>query len=180
MPPPATRSRDKMTFAVIKQLLGRYVEQLAFIASVNATLRERKIRQPNFPSEISENLVKFCIEKRTGMKCDWNVDCGDLRLLDKKIEVKGFVSDAPLSFGPSEKWDWIYFVDCRRYADNHFTVYELRANEREWHKLMVNKRETFGEQCGDKRRPRLKFQAIREAFGHACVKVFDSTLDMLN
>lgn len=178
----STRSHDRLTYTIVRELLERYIDQLAFITRINAGLHVgRQIRAPHFPSEISESLVKFCLSKRTGILCDWNVVKGDLCLVDKRIEVKGFMSDAPMTFGPRENWDWIYFVDCRRYADRWFTVYELRVSNTDarWRAIPVNLRQSFGDQCAEGRRPRLKFDRVLNAFAHSCVKIFDGTIDGL-
>jgi hypothetical protein len=161
-----TRSHDKLSFSVINDLLNRYIEQTTFVNTINKTLKDgRKIRMPNFPSEISENLVKFCKLKQTGVLFTWNTTKGDLTFLDKLIEVKGFMSDGPISFGPTEQWDWIYFVDCRRFAEHWFTIYELRIsnNSSEWKSISVNKTQTIGDQCLERRRPRIKFDNIINA-----------------
>ena len=72
-------------------------------------------RHLNFPSEISENLVRIFIKNKSGDDVIWNTKSGDLYNKTKKkiIEVKAFSSSGPTSFGPTEKWDKIYFVDLR-------------------------------------------------------------------
>ena len=38
------------------------------------------------------------------------------------------MSDGPTSFGPSESWDYIYFVDCMDFENMNFKVYEIRLS----------------------------------------------------
>lgn len=54
---------------------------------------------------------------------------GDLMRPDgTKIEVKAFSSNAPTSFGPTENWDLIYFVDCTQYMSKKFRVYKCNLS----------------------------------------------------
>jgi len=59
----------------------------------------------NFPSHISENIVKFALFKKYNIMPNWDTKTGDLDLFNLKIEVKGFSSTGPSSFGPTEEWD---------------------------------------------------------------------------
>ena len=58
------------------------------------------------------------------MPC-WDTKCGDLCFINKKLEVKGFTTNAPSSFGATESWNWIYFVDCKDTLNKHFKIYEI-------------------------------------------------------
>jgi hypothetical protein len=92
-------------------------------------VNNKKIRNENFPSHISENLVKFALNNikyiNSDEKVTWNTSVGDLEYKNKRIEVKGFISDGPSSFGPTEKWDTIYFVDAKKIRDKKIIIYEV-------------------------------------------------------
>ena len=91
---------------------------------------------------------------------------GDLSLklynYDIKIEVKAFSSEGPISFGPNEYWDWIYFVDAINYTNKIFKIYELKLSsmDKKWLDIYFNKNETFYDQKKQNRRPRIRFNLL--------------------
>jgi hypothetical protein len=89
---------DKMSLQIVNELLNRYVDNLLFLENINNKLSKKKCRNENFPSHISENIVKFAILKKYKVMPSWDTENGDLTLLNKKIEVKGFMSTGPSSF----------------------------------------------------------------------------------
>ena len=213
-------SSDVFTLRNICESLGDYVKY-------TSGERERygdKAPRINFPSHISENLVKFVYRKKYFM-CPTPNCKGDLRVvhdfnyfkimkilkkgekfmknpaikketvkkvnetikkmwpeLEKRpmsfrgisqsfmkeiqdlyfyqLEVKAFISDGPSSFGPTEQWDKLYFVDCKKYLDGEFRVWEIdcKNTDEEWRKMSISRRETFGDQADAKRRPRIPFE----------------------
>jgi hypothetical protein len=149
-----------------KKMLNAFSIYAKKLHSIN-TYR-RKIRQPNFPSEISENIARYALIKKYGWSVSWEIDSGDLnRKTEKKIlkiEVKGFSSDGPISFGPSENWDYICFVDCRKFMDNKFTVFLSRTSNlnKKWQTLSINQGETFYSQTKKGLRPRTGFKNIKK------------------
>ena len=108
------------------------------------------IRCPNMPEDISENIAKFIIRGREGKNIKWSKaigQSGDLYDCDeeKQLEVKTFMSDGPISFGPKEVWDIIYFQDARDILENKFILYCLPySNISElWRNIKVNSTDTF-------------------------------------
>ena len=73
----------------------------------------------------------------------WDTNEGDLIILNKKIEVKGFMSTGPLSFGPSEKWSLLYFVNAIDFQNKNFKIYEVKLsnNNTLWSNIKINKNE---------------------------------------
>lgn len=154
----------------------RYTDELATFNtrlttnSGDASSSVRKIRAPAFPSEISENIVRYLIHDKYHVMPIWNTDHGDLIIPgnssrnDVRIEVKAFSSDGPTSFGPTEKWDILYFLDCTRYRERQFACYEIKlgSNELLWQSVMVNSKQTMSDQCYQSRRPRVTFAQIYE------------------
>lgn len=136
------RNKDNMTLDKVIKYLRIFNNYTSEINNLNSLLTRKKIRNPNFPSEISENIVKFAILRKYNVLGNWDVN-GDLLVYNKKIEVKGFMSDGPCSFGPTESWDWLYFVDCKRYSDFEFIVYEVKlSNTSElWRNLIISGKE---------------------------------------
>lgn len=126
--------------------------------------KKYKLRAPNFPEGISENIVKYYIEN---IRCI-NADVGDLSKIEEectsKIEVKCFTSIGPTSFGPTEVWDELYFLDALNFNKNMYKIYRIsmKNTDRRFQKMKVNKKETYGDQCRDGRRPRLCFNMLKK------------------
>jgi len=170
--------KDNMNIINCIALLNNYNKTKLLITEINKSLSIKKIRQQNFPSEISENIIKFYFIKRFKISPCWDIKSGDLELLGKKIEVKGFSSDGPCSFGPTENWSWIYFVDCKKSLQYYFTIYELKLSNKSdlWKNLKINKIQTFEDQCKQKRRPRIRFIDIKEQLNEFIKKVFQGNI----
>jgi ABC-type antimicrobial peptide transport system permease subunit len=139
------------------------IEKMIFIDEINKILLKKKIRNENFPSEISENIVKFFLLKKYKISACWDTESGDVDFMKHKIEVKGFMSTGPTSFGPKEQWDWIYFVDARDTLHKIYKIYEIKLSNSNsvFLNMKMNKNETFEEQCKQKRRPRISFFEIK-------------------
>jgi hypothetical protein len=131
----------------IIKLLDKFEEYCRYVNELKQKYK-RKIRMPNFPQEISENLVKYMI-------CDPNVSyftkSGDLSCRGQKIEVKCFSSTGPSSFGPTEKWDVIYFLDAVDHVNGKFTCYKISMNNDEFGLIRINKLETYSDQICQKK-----------------------------
>lgn len=171
------RSKDGVDVGIIESLLDHYVQTHFLYKKINKDLSKKKIRNPNFPSEITENIVKFIIARKYRIMPCWDTDSGDLILLGKRIEVKGFMSDGPSSFGPSEKWNIIYFVDAKNFSKKCFKVYEIfLSNDCEiWLNIKISKTQTYGDQCKQGRRPRIAFGDIKKQIPTHCKLIFDGS-----
>lgn len=173
--------KDNMTLDIIKDLLENYIDTTNLFDNINKKLSKKKIRNPNFPSEISENIVKFSFFKKYKIMPSWDTDKGDLLVLNKKIEVKGFMSYGPSSFGPTEKWDILYFVDCIEFKNKYFKVYEIKlSNKNEyWNNIKINKNETYYDQCLQGRRPRISFDLLHKQIDGHCKIIFEGNINNL-
>lgn len=156
------KPKDKFNKEVLKIALDNYINTLLIEKSLNKNLKHKKIRLSNFPSHISENIVKFCIKEKYSIYPNWDTKIGDLCLLNKQIEVKGFISKCPISFGPNEKWDILYIINGTRIFDKYFTIYEVKLSNNHpiFQNIKVNKTETYQVQCSQKRRPRITFDEL--------------------
>ena len=139
---------DDFSYDMVLKTIDKYIYDINFNKDLNSQLKEnnilskinnprdRKVRNYNFPPETSENIAKFAIYKKYRVMPTWYTDKGDLFinkniiniLLFIRIEVKGFMSDGPSSFGPKEEWDWIYFVDAADVENKNFKVYEIKCS----------------------------------------------------
>lgn len=126
---------------------------------------KQRFRRPNFPDLVSETLV---LRVLTYVYQTLNItgDCvGDLcwqyGKRSEKIEIKGFSSDGPISFGPTERWDVIYFIDFRE--TNKYILYEgdFTFESDIWQSINITSSETFSQKAKSGQRPRLKFDSIK-------------------
>jgi hypothetical protein len=178
---------DNMTYNIIKQELIRYNTNMIQIASINKMLSTKKIRNDNFPSHISENIAKFAIFKKYKIMPCWDTDKGDLVInklsLFRRLEIKGFMSNGPSSFGPTEMWDWLYFVDACDTLNFNFKVYEIKlSNENDlFRNIKLSKNESYGDIASSKRRPRGGFKKVfQPQLGNKCSLIFQGHISELN
>lgn len=96
----------------------------------------------------------------------------------ERIEIKCFTSIGPSQFGPTEKWDRLYFLDGRGYHDYKFKLYEvpLSNDSDEWKSLKFNKSQTFEDQVEQGRRPRLVFEGIQTQLGENCKMIWEGDI----
>lgn len=133
---------------IIKEIYNSYLYQCELCEKIKKL--NKKGRKINFPEMVSEYIVS----KITNSIKPKN---GDLFLLSngKKIEVKCYASNGPISFGPTEKWDIIVFVDVINTKFINILVYDIPNNSEKWKNIKVNSRQTYEDQCIEKRRPRI-------------------------
>ena len=173
--------KDSMSIDFIKELLDNYINNYNLTEKINNKLSKKKIRNQNFPSEISENIVKFAFYKKYKIMPSWDTTDGDLIVLNKKLEVKGFMSLGPSSFGPTENWDFIYFVDCTKFINKFFKVYEIKLSNNNilWKNIKINKEENYEKQSLQGRRPRISFNLLYEQLKDHCKIIFEGVIDKL-
>ncbi len=144
-----TKNTDGMTIERCNRLLDAYINYNRVKDALNQEMDKEcqgngKIRHSNFDSEISENIAKFVYFQKHPDKGlpTWNSVKGDLELGEKQIEVKGFMSDGPSSFGPTENWDIILFVDCKDYELKNFKIYEINLSNtsEDWRNIKMTGR----------------------------------------
>jgi hypothetical protein len=175
---------DNMTPNLLNYLLKQYIQYIITIEKINEKLTKKKCRNPNFPSEVSENICKFAIYRKYKIMPNWDTNTGDLELLQKKIEVKGFMSDGPSSFGPTEKWNYIYFVDCRDYKNKNFKVFEIKlANtDLRWRLIRLTKENNYGQIADNNKRGQLRacfYNVFKPQLKEHCKLIFDGSLNEL-
>tara|TARA_Y100000591_G_C21826581_1_gene697032 strand:- start:1199 stop:1858 length:660 start_codon:yes stop_codon:yes gene_type:complete len=178
---------DKYTFEILNKCLDKYITNLVFNDEINSVISIKKIRNENFPSNISENIVKLAIANKYNVMPCWDTEKGDLVInkkdISKQIEVKGFTSTGPSSFGPTENWDWLYFVNGIDIRNKKFKVYEIKlSNTSEtWRSIKITKTETYGEQCDRRVRPHCGFEKIfKPQLGEHCKLIFDGHISELD
>lgn len=141
-----------------------------------------KIRHPNFPEHLSENIIKYAIQKEGDDTVIWNCKSGDLlSALRGKLECKCFTSNGPISFTPSSDWDEIYFLDARKWLEDKFIIYRviLKYSSDEWKSIKVSKSETFRDQCKQGRRPRITWDSLYPQISMHVQPIFEGTFNEL-
>lgn len=179
---------DGMNLKQLDNCIDIYNYTIESERKINQSLKIKKIRLSNFPSHISENVAKFAIYHKYGIMPNWDSDKGDLvfKTPSKTIrfEVKGSInlSNGPPTFGPTEEWDHIYFVDGINTLDKRYKVYEIKLSNKSstWRNMKVNKKQTYYEQCLEKRRPRITFCEIKSQIGKHCKLIFDGHISELS
>lgn len=180
-----TKIKDNFTVDFLKRMLDKYIKYTDTITKINKQLKNKKIRMPNFPSEISENIAKYVIYKKYKIYPSWDTEAGDLKIdnnyIFKKLEIKAFSSEGPTSFGPTEKWDYIYFVDATKYKKKYFIVYEIKlSNESKiFSNIKINKSETYKNHCEQKRRPRICFNKLQKQLKNHINIIFNGSINYL-
>tara|TARA_Y100000816_G_scaffold185932_1_gene134974 strand:+ start:4658 stop:5263 length:606 start_codon:yes stop_codon:yes gene_type:complete len=179
--------KDGMNINMLEKCIESYKSTIEFEKMINNSLCNKKIRLSNFPSHISENIVKFVLFKKYKIMPTWDTDKGDLifSFLKKiiRIEVKGSIdlSNGPPTFGPTENWDFIYFVDGLNNSIKKYKVYEVKLSNIsiQWKNMKVNKTQSYEDQCKQGRRPRLTFSEIQKQLGDCCKLIFDGYISEL-
>lgn len=125
-------------------------------------MRAYESREPNFPEGLSE--VAYCLWSGSSRKINTrgvsNSSFDTYNQTSKETEqVKACsVEDDLTSFGPKSKWDKLIFLDFYNEGkvDGLFDVYILPTEKIYLHK--VNRLQTFRDQQGQGRRPRLSLK----------------------
>ncbi|MBU2524323.1 Bsp6I family type II restriction endonuclease [Patescibacteria group bacterium] len=121
-------------------------------------LRDYKSREPNFPEGLSE--VAFCLWSGSSRfisakgLSNTSFDTFDVKTM-KAEQIKACSVEKDLtSFGPTSKWDDLYFLDFYNdgKVDGKFDIYKIPSKL--IYENKVNKNQTLKDQQGEKRRPR--------------------------
>jgi hypothetical protein len=173
------KNQDKYTEEILK---SQYILHQTYVSTRKNYSKDVGIpfRMPGIPEDISENMIKFIICNKLQIHSTWNGRSGDLYSNDEGIqECKCFTSTGPISFTPSSNWNVIYFLDARKWLDNIFILYRinLQKTSNEWMNISVNKKQTFHDQCLQKRRPRLSWSLLFSQLEPYIEKVFEGHFD---
>lgn len=134
--------------------------------------KKKKNRLPNFPEDVSENIVKFIINDKLKISSTKSMLGCDLVYKNEKYEIKCFSSSGPSSFVPKERWDKLFFLDATNFVDKKFKLYQinLSSDDEIWKNIKVNKFQTYEEQCTQGRRPHICFNLIKKQLSKDYIK----------
>tara|TARA_Y100000389_G_scaffold10764_1_gene9988 strand:- start:2709 stop:3683 length:975 start_codon:yes stop_codon:yes gene_type:complete len=176
---------DKYDFDILVDEIKYFNEGIKKTKRLNGLLSKKKKRIDNFPSSISENMVKFALSKKYKVMPCWDTKKGDLVInkggLFIQCEIKAF-QNGPTSFGGKEKWDWLYIVDATNTLEMKYKIYEIKlSNTNEtFRSIKVNKTQTFGTFADTGKRPRVLFETIfQPQLGEHCKLIFDGHVSEL-
>jgi hypothetical protein len=166
-----------------KELLELYNIFITYYNSILNFIKKNKIkmRLPIFQESLSENMIRLFILNNEKRNCNCS-KVGDLCIDDNiKIEVKCFSSSGPSSFGPTESWNKLYFLDALNFNENKFKIYKcnLSNNSEEWSKLKINSKETYSDVCKKGIRPRLEFNKIKLQLGNKIELLFEGNINKM-
>jgi len=138
-----------------------------------------QFRLPCIPEDISENMIKFIIQKTGDNTCTWNCKGDLLSSIEGKQECKCFTSTGPISFTPSSEWDSIYFLDATEWLNDYFKLYKFpyKRTSDEWKNIKVNKNQTFEDQSLQGRRPRVNWHGLYPQIKEKCCLVFEGSFE---
>jgi len=173
---------DSYTENILQEHYSAFRTYVIAINKINEKLNlSKKIRACNFPEGLSENIVKFIIHNKLNDKTTiWDCKSGDLySQIEKKLEVKCFASDAPISFSPNSNWSVIYFLDARKLFDNYIVLYRcsLIPTSDKWKQIKFNKNETFEDQIKLNRRPRIIWKSLYKNIYTDCDIIYEGTIE---
>lgn len=168
--------KDGYTKQILEEHINDKNNDYSSIYKINSQLGTKKIRKPTYPSEITENLVKFAIIKKYNVSPSWYTKKGDLCLNGMQLEVKGSIdlmNGGPCSFGPKEEWSRIYFVDALNCSKKKFKIYEIKLSNKSeiWKNIKVSKSQSYQNQCLQKRRPRITFNELIKQIPQSYVSI---------
>lgn len=173
---------DSYTENILQEHYSAFRTYVIAINKINEKLNlSKKIRACNFPEGLSENIVKFIIHNKLNDKTTiWDCKSGDLySQIEKKLEVKCFASDAPITFSPNSNWSVIYFLDARKLFDNYIVLYRcsLIPTSDKWKQIKLNKNETFEDQIKLHRRPRIIWKSLYKTICTDCDIIYEGTIE---
>lgn len=164
--------------AMTNYILNCYTSYKEFCKSIDELNKSRlktdkKEIRPNFPEAISESICKILFDGKY-------LKGGDMKTKDgRRVEIKAFSSKGPTSFGPTEKWDIILFLDLTQ--DPNIIIYkcEFSSESKEWNEIKISKTQTYEHQCRQGRRPRISFESLKTQIHFE--KIFEGNIvDVLN
>jgi len=173
-------SEKELTLVEVIKLLRNYIKYILTLKKI-CEKKMIKSRMPNFPEVISENIVRIIINRILKLDVKNSSIGGDLEFKGKRFEVKGFISNGPISFGPKEKWFEIYFLDSKLFEKSIFACYRCRMKNTDfcWKNIKVNSFETYEKQCINKRRPRINFYKLQKQLGNKLECIFNNSIDKI-
>jgi hypothetical protein len=165
----------------IKPLLKTIKQVYKHYKDYSLVLLNLKLRRPNFPEYVSEGLIQHILNKTIDLTSR-KYKNGDL-ISDKEgiQECKCFTSPAPISFGPNQRFDILYVLDGKRWTHDKFTLYRVNMSSEEFkNQIKISKNQTYGDQCIQKRRPKISWKYLYPQISNNCSIIFKGSIDEIS
>lgn len=181
----SVRIASELSAANVRRLVDTFRSYCVTRKSIYKNTAARH-RMPNFPEDISENIIRQYIINIERRICTWNTRMGDLYVYPGpcieplRVEVKCFSSTGPLSFGPNNRWDELYWLDATKLVTcEKIKIYKtcIPFHHQAIQTLPVSKKETFGQQCQQNRRPRFTLAKLKAHAPEYVKLIYEGTLD---
>jgi len=139
------------------------------------------IRHHGLPETLSERLIRLmihhvlhdatCTPKGRGAGDLFSETYG-------VVECKSFTSLGPVSFSPKSRWNELFVLDATQWMTEYFVLYRVRLSSHSevWQGIMINRTQTFADQCAQRRRPRLLWRNLYPQIQTYCDVVFSGHL----
>jgi len=173
------------------ELIALYTSYCNYYRCIMETYngKPRRIRAPSFPHDIACNLVRKYIDTyEDNCHAAWMDPTRDGNIAKdtpegiRKVTVKCFTSDAPISFGPNETFEELYLVDARDFSiADCVRIYYYAHNSHDcaFRDVRVSMYETIEDVCIARRRPRVKFSKLYEQLSGLCLVYSGSLVTLL-
>lgn len=167
--PQTTVQHQSWSDADIKGFLDdikeHYMDYLKSVGSANkVSLRcelkgsTKHCRVPNFPESVSEPMVYLAMKKKGRDARYFEVATGDLTegINNDKIESKASCGNGPSSFGPTEHWKRLAYINVYNHTHCRIRIIDIPDMDDCFQKLVLSKRtgRTYADYCRNKCRPR--------------------------
>lgn len=191
MKSPKDEVRDELVISEkTKGKVGSFREQISDYIQLCSKYVLEGSRRPNFPESLSENIACLILTHKFNKKFyrvkdveknKSKVKSGDVTDGNIRVEIKCLTSKGPSSFGPTEKWDQIMFIDLKKYENYYLNIYliNLSNTDETWGNIHISKTETFRDQCESGKRPRISFDKIKEQIGDYIELIYSGSIDEL-
>jgi len=171
---------DKYTPDLLRSRFRRFKEDYIYLTDLKKKTGLH-IRHPNPPEDMTENIAKYIIRNYDNdLTCKWSKAIGqkgDLFSSKYKIEVKSFISNGPSQFGPKKAFDILYFLDLRKWFEDHIVLWRVNLHKTEMKNIIISKTQTFEDQCSQGRRPRISWGKLYPQISDHCEKVFEGPFE---
>ena len=172
---------SKYTNEILKRRYKSFKLYFKETHKIKKICNNEKIRMNGLPEDISENIIKqICNNKLNDKSSNRICKTGDLYSIKDGIqECKCFTSNGPISFSPTSTFDILYLLDARDWLNDIFILYKCPyGNKSEiWKNIKINKNQTFEDQCNQKRRPRITWNALSIQLDKYYTKMYEVTFD---
>ena len=142
---------DELTIEDTEELLDSYINTCDLFDKKSKKIQHKCCSHPPFYNVVSENIIKFALFKiYDTTDGSWDIKIGDLLIMGEKVECKAFSSVGPTSFGSTEKWDKLYFLDAIEFREKRFKLWEINLSNTDevWRNIIISGKNVVSKEIG--------------------------------